>query len=402
MDLNGAASSMHPHGDTYFAPAGRDTPDELARKNLLVDEAALLRAALDAMPTIVLILNDRRQIVGANAAFAAVLEAGVGEVLGKRPGEVFGCVHAPHGPDGCGTAHACAFCGAVNTVLASQREGRQAVGEARILRQTPDGGGAMDVRVTATPVRVDGELLTVVAMEDISDRKRLGVLTRIFFHDVMNTIAAMKNYVRLVGRKWADQRYDADDVDQLGQLTDQLIEEVESQRDLTLAESGDLEVDPQPVQAAGLLRRLCHVYAAHDLAAARRIALAEVCDGRVTTDVRLLARVLGNMLRNALEATEPGGGVTVRCRRRGGRVTFEVHNEAVMPEDVQMQVFQRSFSTKAATGRGIGTHSIKLLGERYLGGEVGFTSRAPEGTTFWIDLPSEWPEGRSEGLDAPA
>lgn len=389
MDLNGAGSSTRPEGGTYFAPAGRDAANELARKKFLVDEAALLRAALDAMPTIVLILNGRRQIVGANAAFAAVLEAGVDELLGERPGEVFGCVHAQHAPDGCGTSQACAFCGAVKTVLASQREGRQAVGEARILRQTADGGGAMDVRVTATPVRVEGEIFTVVALEDISDRKRLGVLTRIFFHDVMNTVAAMKNYVRLVARKWASKRYDASDVDQLGQLADQLIEEVESQRDLTLAESGDLEVDPHPVQTAPFLRRLSDVYAAHEVAAGRRIVLAEVCDGRVTTDVRLLARVLGNMLRNALEATEPGGVVTMRCRQRGSRVAFEVHNDAVMPEDVQMQVFQRSFSTKAPSGRGIGTHSIKLLGERYLGGNVGFTSRTPEGTTFWIDLPAD-------------
>ena len=97
------------------------------------------------------------------------------------------------------------------------------------------------------------------------------------------------------------------------------------------------------------------------------------------------------MLRNALEATDPGGLVTVRCCNRAGRVVFEVHNQAVMPKDVQMQVFQRSFSTKAATGRGVGTHSMKLLGERYLHGTVGFTSQAPQGTTFWIELPEEWP-----------
>ena len=61
--------------------------------------------------------------------------------------------------------------------------------------------------------------------------------------------------------------------------------------------------------------------------------------------------------------------------------------EGVMPEDTQMQVFQRSFSTKAASGRGIGTHSMKLFGERYLGGKVAFTSRESEGTTFTLTLP---------------
>ena len=42
-------------------------------------------------------------------------------------------------------------------------------------------------------------------------------------------------------------------------------------------------------------------------------------------------------------------------------LTFSVHNAAVMPPEVQMQVFQRSFSTKSEAGRGIGTHSMKLL-----------------------------------------
>jgi sensor histidine kinase regulating citrate/malate metabolism len=68
-------------------------------------------------------------------------------------------------------------------------------------------------------------------------------------------------------------------------------------------------------------------------------------------------------------------------------VTFSVHNAAVMPPEVQMQVFQRSFSTKSEAGRGIGTHSMKLFGERYLGGDVRFISGEPEGTTFSITLP---------------
>ena len=113
MDLSEAASPRHPHRDTHFAPAGRDTTEELARKRLLVENAALLRAALDAMPTIVLILNTRRQIVSANAALMRALNAEIDELIGGRPGEVFRCVHVQEGPDGCGTAESCAFCGAV-------------------------------------------------------------------------------------------------------------------------------------------------------------------------------------------------------------------------------------------------------------------------------------------------
>ena len=66
--------------------------------------------------------------------------------------------------------------------------------------------------------------------------------------------------------------------------------------------------------------------------------------------------------------------------------TFTVHNPEVMPKEVQLQVFQRSFSTKGEAGRGIGTYSMKLFGERYLGGKVAFVSSSSEGTTFRLAL----------------
>jgi len=58
-----------------------------------------------------------------------------------------------------------------------------------------------------------------------------------------------------------------------------------------------------------------------------------------------------------------------------------------MPEAVQLQMFQPSFSTKGAKGRGIGSYSVKLLTEKYLQGKVWFVSREPEGTTFFVALP---------------
>ncbi len=57
----------------------------------------------------------------------------------------------------------------------------------------------------------------------------------------------------------------------------------------------------------------------------------------------------------------------------------------VMADDVRLQIFQRSFSTKGG-GRGIGTYSMKLLTEKYLHGEIHFTSTNPKGTTFYIEI----------------
>jgi len=69
-------------------------------------------------------------------------------------------------------------------------------------------------------------------------------------------------------------------------------------------------------------------------------------------------------------------------------VDFSVNNPSKMSIEVQKQIFQRSFSTKGS-GWGIGTYSMKLFGEKYLGGTVSFESSEEEGTTFHIVLPKD-------------
>jgi len=62
-----------------------------------------------------------------------------------------------------------------------------------------------------------------------------------------------------------------------------------------------------------------------------------------------------------------------------------------MPPEVAPQVFQRSFSTKGAD-RGLGTWSMKLFAEEYLGGAVSFQTDRERGTTFSLVLPRK-PKG---------
>jgi signal transduction histidine kinase len=104
------------------------------------------------------------------------------------------------------------------------------------------------------------------------------------------------------------------------------------------------------------------------------------------SDRKILLRVLRNMLKNAIEASYRGDTVTLGCREAGGRVQFRVHNPAFIARPLQLQIFQRSFSTRGA-GRGLGTYSVKLLTERYLKGSVSFTSSESEGTTFLVTHP---------------
>jgi len=341
---------------------------------------------LDAFPGPAMILNEQRQAVLVNASLSAMLDIPAAELLGLRVGEMLDCIRWRQQPWGCGTTPFCRTCGAVRAVLDSQRTEEPDVQECRILRDVGGDIAALNLRVRVTPISVAGEPFTIFAMQDIGDEKRRAVLERLFFHDILNTAGGLQGILDV----WCD--LDGDEARAARQmardLVEQLLEEIHSARDLVAAERGELQVAFETVDAAVLLSQLCAIYEHHAAALDKTIA-PPVISGEVNIQSNgvLLRRVIGNLIRNALEASSPGDTVTVSFHHDSQPV-FSVHNESVMPEDVSLQLFQRSFSTKEGEGRGIGTYSVKLLTERYLGGTVDFTSPAPEGgTTFHVRVP---------------
>ncbi|MFC2046102.1 sensor histidine kinase [Chloroflexota bacterium] len=367
---------------TRYAPAERARPEVVDRQARLFQRTKLLGQLSDSIPNVLLILNRERQIVHSNQRLLEL--AGLSsweDVQGRRPGEALNCVHASETRGGCGTTEFCRTCGAVKAILESQR-GRQSVKECRILTRSQD---ALELLVWATPHEQAGELFTIFAAADMSHQKRRQTLERVFFHDVLNTAGSVFGYSELL--------VDEDDLEDVAEISEviyrsskRLIEEIQAQRELRSAERGELELSPVEVSSLSLVHEVTETYSGHQVARDREIHVdGGSGDTTLVTDPVLARRVLGNMLKNALEATPPGGVVTLSCVAKPASVLFLVHNPSFMPRDVQLQVFQRSFSTKGA-GRGIGTYSIKLFGEKYLGGSVWFRSERNQGTTFCVEL----------------
>ena len=93
------------------------------------------------------------------------------------------------------------------------------------------------------------------------------------------------------------------------------------------------------------------------------------------------------MLTNAFEATETGGEVRLWFELDEEWCGFCVWNEKCIPDEIRLRIFQRNFSTKQGTGRGLGTYSMKLFGEQFLKGKVDFETSPQKGTVFRLTLP---------------
>lgn len=371
---------------TRFARAGRASVEELTAQIRHSLSDPCFNVVLEAVHGYVAVLNEHRQILGANQALLDALNANLGHsVIGLRVGEAFNCVHFTEGTDGCGTSTHCRTCGAVLAVLAAQAHDRSEERECRLTVLRDNQLQAVDFQVRATPLHLAGATVTAAVFQDVSAVKRREVLEQVFFHDLLNTLGGIAGWTELM--KSSDQQFAAREI---ASLAEGLKDEILSQRTLLEAERGDLTITSSRVDASDLVARLTVIFEHHPAAEGKLLRVRALPDRRhLRTDPVLLLRVLVNMVKNAFEASPAGAAVELGFEWVEARPSFVVHNDTVIPDDVREHIFERSYSTKARHGRGTGTYSMKLYGENYLHGSVTFTSDAASGTTFRMTLPPD-------------
>ncbi len=376
---------------TEFAPAERASQAELQSQVQFFASMPLMDSFFAAVPDGVLILNQYRQIVYANDAFLTLLNIpDVQTIAGLRPGEAVNCEHAFQTAGGCGTTEHCSTCGAVNSILKAQA-GKKNSEECRISTKNEEQDvDSLDLRVLSTPYHFDGVNYTVFTVSDISNEKRRRVLERLFFHDITNTAGSIFGLSELLSDiQSIEDLEDFGFEEMLSTASRQLLDEIQAQRQLMAAENGELAINRDFFYTNTFLQDLIKTYKNHPVAEARQVKLDDSAENLlIKSDRAILSRVIGNMIKNALEACSPGETVTVGCQKLLDFVRIWVHNPKHMPKHVQLQVFQRSFSTKG-NGRGLGTYSMKLFSENYLQGRVSFESTPEDGTTFMGMFPLE-------------
>jgi len=355
----------------------------------MIESQTVMCEALEAVTEAVLILNSNRQIVYANTAVRQFAEfASLDEIIGWRPGNLLSCVHARGLENNCGTTAFCRYCGAADVIVRTFDEALDDTSSLKECRIRRADGSGLDLIVKGRRLRMEDETFSLFSMQDISDRKRRRILERIFFHDILNTVGGIRSLAEL--QLQSDAESPSPHIQELlFTLSNDLIHEIQAQQDLTAAEAGELTSTFIAYPADAVLQQVVDRYRSHHLSQDKHISFMQKSENRmVTTDERILQRVLGNMLRNALEASRKGEVIEVGSEHMDGAVKFWVHNRGVIPKDAQMQIFQRSFSTKGSR-RGLGTYSIKLLTENYLHGQVGFRSSEEKGTLFYVIIPEK-------------
>lgn len=385
MNYNDCDETL-PKSGTWFAPAERSSAEELQDIVDYCKHDSAIQAILLAVDGYVLILNEQRQVVAVNETLLNDLHASSAEkLIGLRPGEVFGCIHSCDTPGGCGTSRNCSVCGAVISILSSQILSQPATGDCLMSSHRNGTYEAHEFSVRATHLLANNTRLIVFVAHDISSSKRSESLENILFHDFRNIVTGIRGWSELLMKRPQDASSIAL---KLANLSTRLSQEVDSHNILMQAERGELDISLEYSTVTEIFDDLRTYFANYP---SDKIHSLVVHYPEKTASVRtnrtLLIQVLASMVKNALEAVQPSEQVQVHFEEHEQGICFIVHNPGDIPEAVALQIFKRSFSTKGQHGRGLGTYSMKLLGEHFLGGAIGFSTDEEKGTSFYIILP---------------
>lgn len=373
---------------TKYAPAERISKEEIKKIYNSLSNFIELGTVIKSLPNTILILNNNRQIVYASEKLLADFNIkNIDDVLGLRPGELLLCRNSNKEEGGCGTSSACRMCGIVNSILTCIETGKTYQSTATV---TDTYSTNYEYTVISHPFKTNNLDLNILTLTDNSSQKRKEAYEKIFFHDILNATGSLEGILNLM-RSRIDTPKEKELIELAIELSTQVTEEIRSHRELVFAEEGMLKIKPSQIESLSFIMQQTKQIKNHAVAQEKHIEInKQTEDILFISDHILLKRVLNNMLKNALEASHKNETIEIGAKKENNKILFWVKNPKYIPQEEQDQIFQRSFSTKGK-GRGLGTYSMKLIGEKYLNGKIYFTSNQTKGTIFYIELPTKLP-----------
>ena len=193
-----------------------------------------------------------------------------------------------------------------------------------------------------------------------------------------------------------------------GRMLSQLLDDV---IDFSRIEAGRLDLSPEPMDAAQVLDSVAGLLRPN--AEAKGLELRAKTDGGqvwILADPVRLRQGLFNLIGNAVKFTAEGhveARLQVLDDGSSRRLRFEIEDTGIgIPDHVQAALFNRFQQADGSTSRRFGGSGLGLAITRRLAqlmdGEVGFTSKDGEGSTFWLEICAEAAEPAAAVAEIPA
>jgi signal transduction histidine kinase len=227
------------------------------------------------------------------------------------------------------------------------------------------------------------------AQEALRRRDRLaamGELASTVAHEIRNPLNAIAMSAQRLAREYPAEADTSGDVTELVRIIQSEASRINGKVQQFLEFARPPALNVRDVSLGDLLIGIAD--AARPVAAAREIRISADTGGAgtVKADPDQLRNALDNLVRNALDATPPGGTVTLRAGREGSTATIEVEDTGTgIAGDILPRVFDLYFTTKR-DGTGVGLAVAQQIVAAH-GGTIEVHSAIGQGTRMTINLP---------------
>ncbi len=215
---------------------------------------------------------------------------------------------------------------------------------------------------------------------------------RIGRHDLKTPLNSILAVPRLLREGRTPTREELDLINVIERAGYRILNMVNLSLDLFKMEEGTYRFEPRPVDVMEVVGKVMIDLVSH--AESKSVLIRTVVNGKASSvqapvyawgDELLCYSMLGNLMKNAIEASPEGGLVTVSVEGPRDVIMVRLHNSGAVPAAIRESLFEKYHSVGKSEGTGLGTYSARLMA-RTQGGDISMRTSDESGTTISIWL----------------
>ncbi len=227
-----------------------------------------------------------------------------------------------------------------------------------------------------------------ILKENVSLREDVDRITRHDLKTPLNAIIGFPDAVKMAGQLNEEQ---IDMLEMIEESGYRMLDMINLSLDLYKMETGKYLFKPAPVDLLKLTDKIANEI--KEQLEAGKLSIKIMVNGKapcnedtflIQGDELLCHSMLGNLVKNAMEASPPGNQVEINMKYEDSAV-ISIHNKGTVPIEVRERFFEKYTTAGKHGGTGLGTYSARLIVE-IQGGNISFETSEKTGTVVTILL----------------